>query len=235
MRINRYIITIATAVCWLLTFSSCDDSNGDRLKELGGRVEYLEDEVLKLNKLIQEQNDALAEITTIMEEGGFITNIVKNNDGSFTVTFNNGRTIILRNGKDGQDGRDGRDGIEATLVVSVRQDADGQWYWTLNGDWLLDGNGNKVRAGAVDGANGLNGRNGHDGVVPQMRINEDGIWEVSSDGGKTWISTGVPANGKDGKDGRADIFGSIVLSEDGTYLTVTLADGVTTFNIPIIQ
>lgn len=234
MKINRYIIAFVAAVSWLLTFSSCNDNDGDRLRGLGSRVEFLEDEVAKFNRLIQEQNEALAEIQVMIDENGVITNIVENADGSYTVTFSDGRTITLRDGENGKDGKDGKDGQEATLIVTVRQDLDGQWYWVLNGQWLLDSNGNKVPAGATDGADGKNGRNGHDGVPPQMRINEDGIWEVSTDGGKTWISTGVQANGKDGKDGRVDIFGSVVLSEDGTYLIITLADGSETFTIPII-
>ena len=234
MKINRHIMVFVAAVSWLLTFSSCNDNDGDQLRGLGSRVEILEDEVLKRNRLIQEQNEALAEIQVMIDENGVITDIVENADGSYTITFSDGRTITLRDGDNGKDGKDGRDGQEATLIVTVRQDIDGQWYWVLNGQWLLDNNGNKVPAGATDGADGRNGRNGHDGIPPQMRINNDGIWEVSTDGGKTWISTGVPANGKDGKDGRVDIFGSVELSEDGTYLIITLADGSETFTIPIM-
>lgn len=238
MKKHRYMIAIAAIACCLLTVS-CDDKDGDRLRSIGGRVEYLEDEILKFNRMIQEMDAALAGISSAVENGDYITNIVQNADGSYTLTFQNGRIVTLRDGEngldgmDGQDGKDGKDGKEATLIVTVQQDIDGQWYWVLNGQWLLDSNGHKVRAGATDGADGQNGRNGRDGQVPQMRINENGIWEVSTDGGRTWVSTGVQANGKDGKDGRVDIFRSVVLSEDGKYLIVTLATTGETFTIPI--
>lgn len=48
----------------------------------------------------------------------------------------------------GQDGSDGKDGV--TPVVGVKQDTDGIYYWTLNGDWMKDDNSNKIKAQGVD-------------------------------------------------------------------------------------
>ena len=250
MKRNMKLIA-ALAVGCCLAVTSCSDKFGDDLRSLGSRVEILESRVLEMNTSIEY----LQQLLLTIQSNGYATDVVKNSDGSYTVTFNNGETVTLRDGRigfdglDGRDGTDGRDGIEAELIIGVWQDIDGMWYWTLNGDWLLDANGNKVRAGATDGEDGLNGRDGHDGkdgqdgkdgkdgkdgIVPQMRISDAGIWEISLDGGATWTSTGVPANGKDGEPGRADIFGSVVLSEDGKYLIVTLADGSTPFYLPIM-
>ena len=256
MNYKKNIIRLAVgAVCCLLTVTACDNKFGDDLRSLGYRVEILEESVLQMNNSIE----ALQAIITTIQTNGYVTNVQRNSDGTTTLTFNNGTIVTLRDGRigydgqDGQDGQDGRDGQEAELLVGVWQDIDGMWYWTVNGEWLLDANGNKVRAGAVDGQDGqdgrdgLNGRDGHDGrdgvdgkdgkdgIVPQVRINDDGIWEISSDGGNTWVSTGVPANGKDGEPGRADIFASVTISDDGQYLIVQLADGSDPFYIPIYQ
>jgi hypothetical protein len=57
----------------------------------------------------------------------------------------------------------------------------GDWCWTIDGEWLLDSNGNKVLAVGRDGKDGQDGEDGTPGA--------DG-----SDG-----SDGVP--GADGKDG----------------------------------
>jgi hypothetical protein len=241
----------ALAACLCLFATSCDNKFGDDLRSLGHRVEILEERVLEMNTSIE----ALQAIITTIQTNGYITDIQHNSDGSITLTFNNGNIVTLHDGRigqdgnDGRDGQDGQDGQEAELIVGVWQDIDGMWYWTVNGTWLLDADGNKVRAGAVDGKDGLDGQDGHDGqdgrdgkdgkdgkdgIVPQVRINADGIWEISSDGGETWVSTGVPANGKDGEPGRADIFASVTLSADGKYLIVQLADGSDPFYIPVM-
>ena len=54
-------------------------------------------------------------------------------------------------GQDGLDGTNGKDGH--TPVIGVRQDEDGVYYWTLNGEWLLDEEGNKIRVTGEDGNN----------------------------------------------------------------------------------
>jgi hypothetical protein len=105
----------------------------------------------------------------------------------------------------------------------VRKDDDGFYYWIINGNWLYDENGNKVRAGAKDG------QNGKDGFVPQWRKSNDNKWEYSLNGGVTWIKTNVPA---DGKDGRPDLFSYFELSNDGKYVTIHLANGQS-FDVPI--
>ncbi len=236
---TRTIKFIALISFGCLLLSSCEDKYGDQLRDVGARVEYLEDHIPQINADIA----ALWQLIKTIEENGYVTEVVKNNDGTTTIRFNDGHTVTVRNGKDGSDGtdgQDGQDGQEATLIIGVWKDVDGQWYWTLNGKWVLDDNGNRVRAGAVDGSDGadgsdgLNGRNGRDGVAPQMRINDNGTWVISTDGGKTWEDTGIGANGKDGRDGRADIFSFVGISEDGQYLIVRLADGSETFYVPII-
>ena len=42
------------------------------------------------------------------------------------------------------DGKDGK-----APVISVKSGSDGNYYWTADGEWILDGDGNKVK---VDGS-----------------------------------------------------------------------------------
>ena len=152
----------ALAACLCLFATSCDNKFGDDLRSLGHRVEILEERVLEMNTSIE----ALQAIITTIQTNGYITDIQHNSDGSITLTFNNGNIVTLHDGRigqdgnDGRDGQDGQDGQEAELIVGVWQDIDGMWYWTVNGTWLLDADGNKVRAGAVDGK---------DRMVPMVR------------------------------------------------------------------
>lgn len=216
----------------LLATASCKDFT-DELQKLGGRVEALEQKVLEANK----EYEALNEIVVAIQTNGYVTKVQKNDDGTTTIRFNTGKEFTLRNGRVGANGKD------ATLLVSVAQDTDGEWYWTLNGEWMLDGQGNKIRAGAKDGKDGANGADGKSAdqvgaAVPKVRINSDGYWEIAADG-VNYEPTGVKANGTDGRDGldgnkgRDDIFDRIEVSADGKSITIHMRDG-RSFTVPII-
>jgi len=194
--------------------SSCNDKYGDDLRGLGRRVEILEDSLPIQNREILAIQTILYTINT----NGFITSVVNNNNGTYTIRFNNGNEFTLRHGTDGNDGRDGS---ADDFVIGVDKGEDGIWYWTLNGEWIIDDNGNRMRAGGVDGKDGKNGK---DDInlslpIPLTRINPvTRLWEISTDGGITYTSTGVLADGQNGKDGSAEDFDmSIKKGEDGVW------------------
>ena len=196
---------------------------------------------------------------------------VDGKDGKDGVDGKDGKDGV--DGKDGKDGQNGKDGLNGqdghTPIIGVAQDTDGNWYWTVDGEFLLDGTGNKVLANGIggqngkdgqdgkdgvdgkdgkdgvdgkdgkDGVDGQDGQNGKDGITPQLRINTTTLmWEVSLDKGETWTSLGVKAKGEDGAKGAdgADgdaFFKSVTVGE--TEVTFTLADGVTTFTLPVMD
>ena len=91
-------------------------------------------------------------------------------------------------GKDGADGKDGQDGKDGVVgadghspVIGVKKDSDGYSYWTIDGDWLLDENGDKIKAVGTDGKDGSDGK---DSIAPKLKI-EEGFWYVSYDNGQT--------------------------------------------------
>lgn len=212
-------------------------------------VEDLDERVETLEMLCAEMNTNITSLQTIvdvLQSNDFITSIVEiKKDGKvvgYTITFGKHDPITIyhgqdgkdgqngTNGKDGQDGADGKDGQNGadgkdgiTPVIGVAQDTDGVYYWTLNGEWLLDDNGNKLPVSGKDGKDGANGtdgqdgadgkdgqdgengkdgadgQDGQDGITPQLKI-EDGYWYISYDNGTTWTQLGK-ASGEDGKDG----------------------------------
>ncbi|MBO7314324.1 MAG: hypothetical protein J6U49_01530 [Alistipes sp.] len=242
----KRIIILISAV--LVGLSSCtyDDS------ALVGRVENLEDRVTKLEKLCKEMNaniDAMAAIIEALETHDYITSVTPiTKDGEtvgYTITFAKGEPITIYNGEDGKDGVDGENGADGkdgkdgyTPVIGVEQDGDGIYYWTLDGEWLLDDAGNKIKAVGVDGKdgqdgedgangsdgedgeNGADGKDGVDGITPQLKIEND-YWYISYDNGTTWTQLGKAA-GEDGKDGDS-FFQSV--TQDEQYVYFTLADG----------
>jgi len=214
------------AAC-LATVSCSKYEYTDALQGLGKRVEVLEQKTLSANTLIEN----LRQIVAIVEQQGYVRSVATNVDGTYTITFSDGKSVTLR------DGRVGTDGEEAALQISAEKGPDGIYYWTLNGSWLLDENGQKIQAGARDGKDGKDGKSTSEQSlsVPQVRINPDTrLWEISTDGGKTWNDTGVAADGKDGKNGTDDFFMNVKVSEDGKSVSFILNDG-RTFTVPLLQ
>ena len=225
---------------------ACTDYQSS-IDELSQHVDGIDQRVTALEGL-NEDIEAIKEIVDAQKQAGYITGVTETADG-YQFTMSNGKVINVRDGKDGKDGTNGTNGTNGqdghTPVIGVTQDTDGNWYWTVDGEYLLDAAGNKVRANGIDGQNGTNGtngqngengqngQNGQDGVTPQIRINPTtGMWEVSYDNGATWTSLGVKAQGDKGDDGDA-FFQSVVVGE--AEVTFTLADGTTTFTLPLMD
>ena len=225
-----HLLLLGVTLC---VFSACHN-------ELWEAIDGLDSRVTKLEELCKEMNTNITSLQTIvdvLQSNDFITGVVEiKKDGEvigYTITFGKHDPITIYHGQDGKDGADGKDGQDGqngadgkdgtTPVIGVAQDTDGVYYWTLNGEWLLDDNGNKLPVLGKDGQNGTNGSNGQDGtdgkdgqdgedgkdgangqdgkdgITPQLKI-EDGYWYISYDNGATWTQLGK-ATGEDGKDG----------------------------------
>ena len=189
--------------------TSCTDYQ-DEINALDSRVTKLENLANEINTNLK----ALQDLAKAIEDGDYITNITKTTDG-YVINFKKNEPVYIIDGKDGKDAQ--------APDISIAQDpTTGEWYWVLNGDWLLV-DGQKIRA------NGKDGKDGKDAIAPQVRINPDtGLWELSTDGGYTWIPTGTPAiaKGKDGKDGNQFIKSVMYYADEkGEYLVITLMSG----------
>ena len=228
-----------------IVLSSCKYNDDD----IWNSVHNLEDRVAKLEELCQQMNtnvSSLQTIVTALQSNDYITGItpvVENGkEIGYTITFSKSDAITIYHGRDGHDGIDGTNGSDGadgvTPVIGVRQDVDGIYYWTLNGDWLTDDSGNKIKAegtdgkdgadGAdgsdgADGTDGTNGQDGQDGITPKFKIEND-YWFISYDNGATWTQLGK-ATGEDGADGvnGDSIFKGVTQDDDNVYFE--LADG----------
>ena len=233
-------------------FSGC--TYGDT--ELAGRVENLENRVTALEKLCKEMNSNISALQTIVEalqNNDYVTGVMPAEENGkvvgYTITFVKSSPIVIYHGQDGVNGSDGTDGY--TPIIGVEQDSEGIYYWTLDGKWLTDSEGNKIKAEGIDGKDGTNGSdgkdgtdgengkdgqngtdgaNGKDGITPQLKI-ENNYWHISYDNGTSWTllskATGENgANGADGKDGAdGDSFFQDVDMSSDDYVIFTLADG----------
>ena len=164
---------------------------------------------------------SLQGIVTALQDGDYITSVTplmeEGKDVGYTISFKKNPAIVIYHGKDGEKGEQGEPGTSGgsgetgkTPVIGVRQDTDGVYYWTLDGEWLTGENGEKVRAQGADGAQGTPGQAG---VTPQLKIEADGYWYVSYDNGTEWEKLGK-ATGDAGE----SIFESVTEDEDYVYI-----------------
>ena len=186
----------------------CQKDYEERLKDLETRVSRLEDICDQMNANIS----ALQAIVTAQQNQITISKVEQLSDG-YIIHFSDGTAATIKNGKDGVNGQGGE-----IPLISVKQDVDGIYYWTLDGEWLRDENGNKVRAQGNTGDKGEHGETGATGITPQLKI-EDNYWFVSYDYGETWSQLGK-ATGEDGKDGADSIFKSVTEDDGNVYFTM---------------
>lgn len=250
MKKLQYILLVL-----VLVLASCNnkDSIWNVMGDMDSRVSTLE-------TLCQEMNTNIAALETLIKaqnNGDYITNVTEIRNGNtivgYTITFNHHDPITIYNGTNGKDGRDGVDGYKP--AVGAKQDTDGIYYWTVDGNWLTDANGNKIRVTGEkgdkgdkgdtgdkgqDGQDGNDGTNGVNGNTPQLKI-ENNYWYISYDG-PNWTQLGK-ATGADGKDGTNGTNGSDgakgdkgdkgdagdtifrSVTQDDNYVYFTLSDG----------
>lgn len=182
----------------LITFIACYDDtllwneleeHDKKLKELYEKVNILNSNVRSLQTTVEALN-----------ERDYVTNITKTDD-YVTMVFSNHGTVRLELTPD-------------TPNIAIKQDVNGKYYWTLDGEWILDKKGNKMPS------IGETGKDGENGVTPQFRIQED-KWEVSYDGGDLWTTLG-DARGETGATGDS-FFQDVIIDEDNVILI--LSDG----------
>ena len=184
MKHIKHIIMTALLLTGSMLLPSCTDYQ-DEIDALDYRVTVLEN----LVKTINNNLDAMKVVVEAIETGDYITGVRESDDG-YVINFKKNGPIHIIDGVDGLDGKD----AQSPDITIAKDPTDGQWYWMLNGEWLMADDGQRIRS---------NGKDGKDAVSPQVRINsETGIWEISIDGGSTWESTGTNATGADGKDGK---------------------------------
>ena len=195
----------------VLTMMACSESYDD--SALRGDINKLNDRVVSLEQWQQKVNSDISTmqgIVNALNGVDYITSVENLKDSSgkvigYKIHFANNGTKEIYHGKEGAPGKDGEPGKDGnTPSIGMKIDSDGVYYWTLDGQWLLDDKGNKVKVA--------------NGVTPHLKIEED-HWYISYDDGKSWEELGE-ANTSSSTGG---LFEKVEVSD--TYVTFTLKDG----------
>ena len=110
------------------------------------KLDEHEDRIARLEELCKQMNTnvtSLQSILNALQNNDYVTAVVPvttNGDIiGYTISFTKSQPVTIYHGKDGKNGTNGADGVNGSVpVIGAKQDMDGIYYWTLNGDWLLD-------------------------------------------------------------------------------------------------
>ena len=201
---KRFIIP-AIAVATLLS-SGCS-------KELESRVDNLEDRMTNVENAVSKANQTLSGLNDLigaLQENDYVTDVADVKDASgavigYKITFSKRGAITIYHGKDGATG-------QSAPEIGVKQDTDGVYYWTLGGNFILDG-GKKLP---------VTGAQGEKGSSPELKI-ENGTWFVSYDNGASWTALGAATG-----DAGDSFFSNVSVTDeavtfefkDGTVVTI---------------
>ena len=191
---KKLLFLLLPLACVLAGCKYDDSDVWDEIDSQKARIAALETLTSTMNSNIS----SLQSIVTALQGNVTINSVTATSDG-YVIYFSDGTKATISNGTDGK-----------TPDISVKADADGTYYWTIDGEWLLDASGNKVSA---------------TGKTPKLKI-EDDQWYVSYDDGASWTKvTGQSASLEClFKSVETDADNAIFTLADGTVITVPLAN-----------
>lgn len=182
----------AFLICCIAVFAGCHKDIKKDIKDLRKKLNALTEQVNGMNSSIS----ALDEIVKASQGGVGVSSITERKEGGsvtgYTLVFSDGHILTIP--------------VEGygTPTIGVKQDGDGNWYWTWNGEWITYPDGSPVQSGK-------------DGQTPLMD-SHDGWWWISFDGSNWQKLTEV----SDGSGGSA-AFSSIRV--EGTEIIFVQQDG----------
>ena len=190
----------AVIIITLLSAISCTN-----LDEVWAELRDHEERIQRLEALCNRLNsnvEAIQTILTALEQNDYVTDIVKVvEDGvevGYSITFAKGGTVTIYHGTDGSDGADG-----AAPQISIKKAQDGEYYWTADGEWMTDENGERIPAVVADDPDG-------EYITPQFRV-ADGKWYVSYDNGNSWLEIDGVSNEEEEGD---QFFSEVTVDEE---------------------
>ena len=228
------------------------------------RLNEHEERLAALEAWQQRVNDNISALQQLLNTADYITAVTPVEQGGkvigYTISFRNSDPITIYHGEKGEQGEqgpqgepgeqgkpgeDGEDGDDAAVpAIGLAKGTDGNWYWTLNGDFILDQDGDPVRANGTPGSEGTPGQPGTSAPVPQLytgsylelnlgitadaagnALVSDAIY-LSVDGGATWhrVSGEKGDTGDDGTPGTPGATGATGPKGDSMFEKAPVVD-----------
>ena len=183
---KELVMSLGLALSCLACSKYDDSALNERLAKLEQRVGAIEEKVRVANEDIK----TLKSLVSASTQGKTITEVKKTDEG-YDLIFSDKQVISIKMGRNGADGHSPK--------ISVAQDG-GVYYWQLDGQWLRDAQGQKVR---VSGETGPVGPQGPQGVP-----GKDGVVGPQGPQGAPGKDGAVGPQGPKGQDGAASAQGT---------------------------
>ena len=154
---KELVMSLGLALSCLACSKYDDSALNERLAKLEQRVGAIEEKV----RVANEDVKTLKSLVSASTQGKTITEVKKTDEG-YDLIFSDKQVISIKMGRNGADGHSPK--------ISVAQDG-GVYYWQLDGQWLRDAQGQKVRVSGETGPvgpvgpQGPQGPKGQDGAV----------------------------------------------------------------------
>ena len=175
-----------------------NEDMGSRLAALERLCDRMNTNIASLQRIVEalQANDYVTGVAPVVENGETI---------GYTISFSRSGPVTIYHGKDGQSG--------ATPVIGVKQDTDGLYYWTLDGEWLEDSRGDRVVAQGPAGRSAyeLAVENGYRGTLEEWLASLNGnnglsAYELAVENGyrgteEEWLASLKGTAGDKGDDG----------------------------------
>lgn len=223
---RKILLSVVLATTLALTSCQFDDSAlWSKLDEYGQSIKDHEQRISALEELCKQMNtniEALQTLVDALEKRDYVTNVseVRSNGEviGYTISFAYSDTITIYHGQDGKDGANGADGKDGyTPQIGVMKDIDNIYYWTLDGEWLLDAKGNKIKAVGTDGADGKDGQDGANGT--DGKDGQNGTNGSDGKDGQNGTNGTDGKDGADGQDGKDGITPQLKIENDYWYVS----------------
>ena len=186
---KRYLLWLSGIAALFIAATSCYDDS-----ELVERVNNAEQKIESLEELYNTLSTNVSSLQTIVEamQKGITIEKIDETENGYTIYFSDGKTVQINNAFG-----------QPVPQIGVKE-YEGRYYWTFNGEWLTDDNGEKILAEAA---------------VPEFKI-EDDFWYVSYDDGVNWIQLGTSTGDSFFEEVRDDDENVYFVLKDGTTITI---------------
>ena len=203
---NRIFKSLIICSVLLTAVVGCSDMFREEIYDIHAELDKINARLEELSKELNTNVNSLQTIIEALQQKDYVDKITPIMDGGveigYEIIFTQSGSVKIYHGEKGDEGH--------SPVVGMKQEQDGRWYWTIDGEWMLDDNKNKVLAIAEDGKNGL---------TPKFEV-RDGDWYISYDDGETWKYYAQATGDKGDKGDKGDSMFSSVEYNDQYILYV---------------
>lgn len=222
---------IKTTICVLGALLALSMTGCYNDEDLWNKISGLEERIEALETWQAAASSNIDALQKLINETDYITDVIPvvlgNDTIGYTIRFKNQEPATIYHGQKGEKGEKG-----GVPLIGIKEAEDGNWYWTLDGEFMEDTNGHLVCANGQSTAPQLKlgSQLPADAVLVGGGMKDDTAVYLSVDGGNQWAKvsgergeTGEQGPAGNGGGNESSFFKDVKVYDD--YVEFILADG----------